>query len=327
MNGKTVRTVRTIALISIFSVAAFASDQQVVLTSATVNSGTLLITGLNLTSETSTPMVILRTTPIQVVSATPTQIIATLPTPLPPPATYRLTVSTANGGDLDSNHVGSLDLTLGAGGQQGPVGPTGAAGTAGPVGPVGPTGASGLAGPIGATGLAGPAGATGATGVAGPAGATGATGAAGPAGATGATGVAGPAGATGATGIAGPAGATGPAGPAGPTGATGVAGLNGAAGEVGATGATGISNYSQSVRTDSNQSLAPNAETSALLSCPAGTAVLSGGVTFQNRTGYWVVTTNGPLNGSTWQINLANISGSTISASQIIYTIICATAD
>ena len=78
---------------------------------------------------------------------------------------------------------------------------------AGLTGPTGPAGPRGLAGPTGATGVAGAAGTAGAPGAIGPTGSTGTTGPAGPAGSTGATGVVGPTGTTGAT---GPMGATGP---------------------------------------------------------------------------------------------------------------------
>ena len=136
-------------------------------------------------------------------------------------------------------------------GNDGATGPQGFRGDTGPTGPTGPQGIPGNDGAAGPQGSAGPQGIKGDTGSVGPAGATGPkgdagdagpTGAAGPKGDTGDVGLTGPQGSQGIQGIQGIAGndgATGPKGDTGDTGPQGAAGPKGDAGDAGADGATG----------------------------------------------------------------------------------------
>jgi hypothetical protein len=92
------------------------------------------------------PVVNLGATALEVTSSSPTAIKAKLPADLPS-GSYRLVISAAGG----SSRFGSLDVTIGDTGPQGPLGPVGPAGTPGLQGPPGPQGVpapAGLAGPV-----------------------------------------------------------------------------------------------------------------------------------------------------------------------------------
>jgi len=126
---------------------------------------------------------------------TPTMIQTNLPLGLPD-GDYRLVVST---GPNEGQSIG-YDLTIGAVGPQGEIGPQGIQGETGPAGPQGPIGLRGAAGPQGEQGLPG---------------ADGAIGPIGPQGIQGVQGEIGPQGIQGETGPAGPAGSQGEQGPSG----------------------------------------------------------------------------------------------------------------
>ena len=211
MNRLVPRVASPMALLALLLVAfALPAQAQLlsVITDVKVNTSTNTITinGSGFNSKLK-PIVNLGGTNLTATSFSATSIVASLGS-VAAPGTYLLTVSSGL-------IFAAADVTLGAVGSPGAVGPQG------PIGPQGLTGATGAMGPpglTGATGAMGPPGLTGATGATGPAGPIG------PAGVAGAIGPAGPAGATGATGPAGVAGPTGPAGPAGATGAPGPAG-------------------------------------------------------------------------------------------------------
>src|SRR5271170_561631 len=105
---------------------------------------TIAISGRNFGNQL--PVVNLGATALEVTSSSPTAIKANLPVDLPS-GSYRLVISAAGG----SPRFGSLDVTIGDTGPQGPLGPVGPAGTQGPQGPPGPQGVpapAGLAGPV-----------------------------------------------------------------------------------------------------------------------------------------------------------------------------------
>ncbi len=108
-----------------------------------------------------TPRVYIALIELPVTGCTATEVTTLLPAELPP-ATYRLTVITRRGGDLDR---ASIDITLGAVGPQGQPGAPGlngldGLGAEGPAGPQGEPGAMGLPGPAGPQGPQGPSGAS-----------------------------------------------------------------------------------------------------------------------------------------------------------------------
>jgi hypothetical protein len=156
--------------------ALAAPAAQVVVNSASVSDGALVIDGQNF--GPGTPVVQLGASTLQVAGATATTITANLPQGGLNPGNYELLVSYGNG----TNQQAVLSVTIGAVGPTGPTGPTGPAGATGPAGPTGPAGATGPTGAMGATGPVGAAGPIGATGPAGPAGAAGPAGPVGPTG-------------------------------------------------------------------------------------------------------------------------------------------------
>lgn len=160
-------------------VVATASQNSLVIDTASVDTVTnrVTITGRNFGN--SAPAVKLAEVPIAVQSYdfNSQTLIANLPAGLAP-GSYLLTVTAGSG----QNQTADFDLTTGA---VGPKGPQGLKGDIGPMGPQGPTGAAGPTGPIGPIGpigLKGDPGATGAAGVAGPTGPPGQQGPVGPAG-------------------------------------------------------------------------------------------------------------------------------------------------
>ena len=90
------------------------------------------------------PVVNLGATALEVTSSSPTTIKANLPEDLPS-GSYRLVVFAGG----VSPRSGSLDVTVGDTGPQGPLGPVGPAGSPGPQGPPGPQGVPAPAGPAG----------------------------------------------------------------------------------------------------------------------------------------------------------------------------------
>ena len=90
------------------------------------------------------PVVNLGATALEVTSSSPTTIKANLPEDLPS-GSYRLVVFAGG----VSPRFGSLDVTVGDTGPQGPLGPVGPAGSPGPQGPPGPQGVPAPAGPAG----------------------------------------------------------------------------------------------------------------------------------------------------------------------------------
>ena len=146
---------------------------------------------------------------------------------------------------------------------------------AGAPGPAGPPGPQGVAGAKGDPGPQGAAGAQGATGPAGP------------------KGDPGPQGAAGAAGAQGPPGATGPKGDPGPQGAAGAQGPPGAQGPAGSPGVSGY----QVVQTTCTVAAAGSNE--CLAECPAGKAVLGGGV-FNDRASASTFRSN-PEGGVRWR--------------------------
>lgn len=179
----------------------------------------------------------------------------------------------------------------GIAGPQGPAGAQGEAGPQGATGPQGPKGDAGPAGPPGPPGLQGGMGPQGAKGDAGPAGPPG------------------PPGLQGGMGPQGPAGATGPQGPQGPAGLDGVSG------------------YQVMVLERHNASLGPFDQVVETLACPTGKRPVGGGMVVYNASGFWVLTTNGIHDASTWVFAVANPSGSTNVAGRIKYTVVCITAN
>ena len=144
------------------------------MTSGTINyaSNQVTLIGSDFQPEKTTPAVFFDGAKLKVDSSTDTQIVATLPAATPA-GTFRLTVTNCQG------RSSAFDLTYGATGPQGSVGPAGARGTQGPAGQAGATGATGPQGPQGTAGAPGPQGATGPAGVTGPAGTQGPKGTAG----------------------------------------------------------------------------------------------------------------------------------------------------
>ncbi len=224
---------------------------------------------------------------------------------LPADGDYLLTVA-KNGRGLGAD----FEVTIGAVGPEGPVGPAGVvgpqgeqgvAGPVGPEGPAGPVGEQGVAGPAGPQGdqgvagpegpqgeqgVAGPAGPQGEQGVAGPEGPQGEQGVAGPAGPQGEQGVAGPAGQQGEQGVAGPAGPTGPVGPqgaqgsdgpAGPQGEQGLTGPEGPQGPMGPPGTAGALDYLLVALPDFQIPMIPGVRVEATGTCPTGTQLITGG--------------------------------------------------
>jgi hypothetical protein len=131
------------------------------------------------------------------------------------------------------------------------------------------------------------------------------------------TGPAGPRGATGPqghTGSTGAKGATGAKGPAGPQGVQGSAGPQGPAGTFGS-----ITTYSDdlSVPPDEEGALAPG--------CPAGSAVISGGVTYGGYTEGVSIVADAPNPESgtptSWLGNVANVGTSTVT---MTVSVVCA---
>lgn len=180
-----------------FAVAAAAvlvstqSLAAITLISASANpaTGTVTITGSDITSGPKPVQVYLGSTPLTIDSKSNTQVIARLPADVTP-GTYLLTVTNGNG----NSQLDELWITLGAVGPQGPAGPKGETGAQGPQGLKGDTGAQGPQGLKGDTGAQGPQGLKGDTGAQGPQGLKGETGATGPQGPAGGQGPQGPAG-------------------------------------------------------------------------------------------------------------------------------------
>lgn len=75
---------------------------------------------------------------------------------------------------------------------------------------------------------------------------------------------------------------------------------------------------------NSNPTLGGNAEQIFFANCSAGKTILGGGVTvFGASGGRWFVDTSGPSSDTQWAVGLTNISGNTISATEIDITAIC----
>ena len=124
-----------------------------VVNSGTINYQTNQVTliGSGFEPTKVAPTVVLSNTTLSLVSASNNQVVAKLPGSVAP-GTFSITV-TANGG---ASTV--FDLTYGAAGPQGLIGPQGATGAKGPAGPQGVAGMQGPSGPTGATGPQGPQG-------------------------------------------------------------------------------------------------------------------------------------------------------------------------
>jgi len=219
-----------IVAFSISPLSAQDNDRQLKILNASTAGSTLTINGVNF--GTAPPVVNVNGAPLVVQSASQNTVIAVMPAPALQPGTYLLTVVRARRrgerDDEDASRFGAFDLSVGAVGPQGLVGPMG------PAGPQGLTGATGAAGPQGIQGLAGAQGAKGDAGAQGPKGDTGL------AGATGATGPQGAKGDAGVQGVAGPIGPAGPQGSQGEAGTPGVQGVPGAVGLQGAKGDAGV---------------------------------------------------------------------------------------
>jgi len=223
----------------------------------------------------------------------------------------------ATGATGDPGATGSAGATgatgpSGATGSTGATGPTGTNGTNGVTGATGPTGANGTngatgaAGPTGANGTNGATGATGPTGANGTNGATGATGPTGANGTNGATGATGPTGANGTNGATGTTGPTGANGTKGATGATGPTGATGAQGPAGATGATGSSANFSYTGPGATGSCSGGGPCTAVVNCPAGQKVITGGVKFVGTDQRNTITSSYPSSNTQWTFVLTN---------------------
>jgi len=208
----------------------------------------------------------------------------------------------ANGTNGATGATGSTGAN-GTNGTTGATGPTGANGTNGATGATGPTGANGTNGATGATGPTGANGTNGATGATGPTGANGTNGA------TGVTGPTGANGANGAIGATGPTGANGTKGATGPTGAIGSTGATGAQGPAGATGATGSSANFSYTGPGATGSCSGGGPCTAVVNCPAGQKVITGGVKFVGTDQRNTITSNYPSSNTQWTFVLTNHNG------------------
>jgi Collagen triple helix repeat (20 copies)/IPT/TIG domain len=144
------------AFLAVLAVASSTAAE--VIDSATINytNNRVTIFGSSFSPVGKAPSVYIGTTKLALVSFNTAEIIATLPKLAA--GSYNLTVVNSIGASY------TFDLTYGAAGPQGPVGPQGI------VGPMGPQGPKGDAGATGAQGLPGPAGTQGPIGLTGPAG-------------------------------------------------------------------------------------------------------------------------------------------------------------
>ena len=134
----------------------------------------------------------------------------------------------------------------------------------------------------------------------------------------------GPKGDTGAAGVSGLQGAKGDTGAIGPQGAKGDAGAVGATGQ---TGAAGVSGYERVVISLFSQALGANMARGQVISCPSGKRVVGGGFkAYTTNTDRWVLGTNDPISDTQWEISVFNLTGATISATQLDFSAICVTA-
>jgi hypothetical protein len=111
----------------------------------------VMLVGSGFEPTSVAPTVVFSRTKLSLVSASNNQIVATLPSDVPA-GTFTITVTATGGAST------VFDMSYGAEGPQGPIGPPGAAGAKGPAGPQGVTGTQGPAGPQGSQGVVGPAG-------------------------------------------------------------------------------------------------------------------------------------------------------------------------
>jgi len=127
-----------------------------VVNNGTINYGKNQVTlnGSGFEPAKAAPMVRLNGAALVLDSFSNAEVVATLPAKTAA-GTYTLTVVNSEGGST------VFDLTYGATGPQGPMGPQGAAGAKGPAGPQGSAGVQGPTGPQGSTGVQGPTGPTG----------------------------------------------------------------------------------------------------------------------------------------------------------------------
>jgi len=156
------RHVVSTAAILLFTSVFAAAATPVVNNSAinyTLSPNQITINGSGFSPQGKAPAVLFNNVTLTVLSFTDTQIVANLPSGTQA-ASYRVRTTNSQGNFYE------FDVTYGAVGPQGPIGPQGLMGAIGPAGPQGPIGATGPAGPQGSTG------ATGLTGPQGPAGAS-----------------------------------------------------------------------------------------------------------------------------------------------------------
>jgi hypothetical protein len=234
-----------LSLLLCAAIPTFAATVPVAISSATIGSGEITVTGSGFCPSGATkPTVVLKATTLTVTSACNNNSL-TAELPSLSAGAYSLTITNSE------KQSATFDVTYGAIGAQGPVGATGPKGATGATGATGAQGPQGLQGPQGSAGLAstvpGPQGPQGPTGLAstvpGPQGPQGLTGPMGPQGLQGPPGSQGLTGATGATGapgadslVPGPMGPQGLTGPMGPQGLTGPQGQLGQAGPMGPAG-------------------------------------------------------------------------------------------
>ena len=118
--------------------------------------------------------------------------------------------------------------------------------------------------------------------------------------------------------------ADGTAGTVGPKGDAGAAGQAGATGQ---TGAAGVSGYERVVISLFSQALGANMARGQVISCPSGKRVVGGGFkAYTTNTDRWVLGTNHPISDTQWEISVFNLTGATISATQLDFSAICVTA-
>lgn len=144
---KNTKVVLTVALLTLM---AFASTPSPNVTNVTIDysANQITIVGTNFSPSNVAPTVVFNGTTLTLVSFSNQQIVASLPTQTV--GTYLLSITNP----AIPNQPGTFDVTYGAVGPQGPIGPQGLTGATGPQGPQGLTGPTG---PQGATGPAGPA--------------------------------------------------------------------------------------------------------------------------------------------------------------------------
>ena len=143
----------TIATAVLLLASLFAAGSTPVVDNTTINYGVnpsqITIRGSGFSPKGIAPAVLFNNVSLApLVSSTDLSIVANLPTGTQS-ASYRLRITNSQGNSYE------FDVTYGAVGPQGPIGPQGSTGATGPTGPQGATGATGPAGaqgPQGATG-------------------------------------------------------------------------------------------------------------------------------------------------------------------------------